>query len=99
VPDRHGWPLWAQERLECANCGGQAYHQRSAPHRLDASFPDWVRLAWPGGDAQQTQWGFMIWCSGQCKAVWAEKRRGLEEDTAQKEWRRDMEGRRIRAGL
>lgn len=102
MPGRQGWPTGMVERAECANCGRHGYSAVEAPHRSEVErFGQWVRGIWAGGSALQTVFGFFIWCGGDCRSVWFEKRQHVLDhpDTAVLAHQREMQRRRAAAGV
>jgi rRNA maturation protein Nop10 len=99
--NRDGWPAFAVERVECANCGTLRYHQRESPERYSVKFEKWLLEIMPYGRTMQTRVGFKIWCSARCQHNWERANAALlsnfSPSTAYNKLRREMQRRTISA--
>ena len=101
MPDRAGWPTWAVERVECANCGVQGYADRPAPPKMTAEYESWVCKVWPDAVVQKTRIGVYVWHSLQCASVW--KKMHAVDFGYVSGWRHQhqirMDERRLKSGI
>tara|TARA_R110000765_G_scaffold263135_4_gene362943 strand:- start:647 stop:967 length:321 start_codon:yes stop_codon:yes gene_type:complete len=102
-PNRKGWPQYAVERAECANCGKYGYSTQYATPRGDIiAYTSWLtKEPFPLGNAQQTKLGFFVWCSELCESTWKTSR--LSDVNKSDGWahghRIEMDKRAITSGI